>query len=77
MEDDKIYITDDTGKEYAFKILMSYDLEGKEYVIVEDPELPDQAYVFCIGENGTIETVEDPELLDIAEELIGTVNGDE
>ena len=77
MEDDKIYITDDEGKEYAFSIIMSFDLEDKEYVIVQDPEDADEAHLFCLVDDNTIEPVEDPELLAVAEELIGTLNGDE
>ncbi|MDO5438774.1 MAG: DUF1292 domain-containing protein [Erysipelotrichaceae bacterium] len=77
MDENQIYITDDTGVEHAFKILLTYENDGSQYVLVEDPNDSDQAYLFRVGEDHTIEIVEDEEQLEIAEEIFSTAFGDE
>ena len=77
MDENQIYITDDTGVERAFKILLTYENDGSQYVLVEDPNNSDQAFLFRVGDEQSIEIIEDDEQLAIAEEIFSGAFGDE
>lgn len=77
MDDNKIYITDDNGKEVEMNILFTFDANNKNYVICYEGENDDDVYPFTYDENGNLYIVEDDEELKMIQEVVEAFDGDE
>ena len=72
MDDNKIILVDDNGEEYAMEIILTFEDEnGNNYVLVQDPQSESQdVYAFSYDEDGNLEVVEDPEIMEMCEEVL-------
>ncbi len=72
MEDNTIILVDDNGEEYTMEIVLTFeDDQGNNYVLIRDPEGEDESiYAFTYDEDGNLEAVEDPEILEMCEEVL-------
>ena len=72
MEDNTIILLDDNGEEYTMEIVLTFeDDQGNNYVLIRDPEGEDESiYAFTYDEDGNLEAVEDPEILEMCEEVL-------
>ncbi|MBQ1468470.1 MAG: DUF1292 domain-containing protein [Solobacterium sp.] len=72
MEDNTIILVDDNGEEYTMEIVLTFeDEQGNNYVLIRDPKGEDESiYAFTYDEDGNLEAVEDPEILEMCEEVL-------
>ena len=72
MEDNTIILVDDSGEEYTMEIVLTFeDEQGNNYVLIRDPKGEDESiYAFTYDEDGNLEAVEDPEILEMCEEVL-------
>lgn len=72
MEDNKIYITDENGKEIEMNILFTFDANDKNYVICFEDGKEDEVYPFSYDENGNLFIVEDEDELKMIDEVVAS-----
>ncbi|MBQ6221683.1 MAG: DUF1292 domain-containing protein [Solobacterium sp.] len=73
MEDNTIVIVDEDGKEYTMEIILTFDDDqGNSFVLVRDVNDEDIVFAFTYDEDGNLEAVEDPELLEMCEEVLAS-----
>lgn len=77
MDENKIIITDEDGKETEMNILLSFDANDKEYVVCYFEENEDEIYPFAYDENHNLYYVEDEDELAMIEEVVGAFDGEE
>ena len=70
MKEDSIYIIDDEGKEVQMKIYLTFDANNKQYVVVYQEGNEDDLYPFIYDDEGNLYQVEDPEELQLIEEVV-------
>jgi len=70
MKDNVIYITDDNGKELEMNILLTFDANDKQYVLVYQTGNEDDVYPFIYDEDGNLFEVEDAEELEMVQEVL-------
>ena len=69
MEDNKIYIKDDNGKEEEFNILFTFDNDNTKYVITyKDNE--DEVFAFKYDDESNIYVVEDENEIKLINEVL-------
>ena len=69
MEDNKIYIKDENGKEVEMNILFTFDNEDTKYVITyKDNE--DEVFAFKYDEENNLYVVEDEEEIKLVNEVL-------
>jgi len=68
--ENKIFITDETGKEYEMNILLTFENEGKNFVVVYENGKEDELYSFYYDENSNLTEVTDEKDLDLVNEVI-------
>lgn len=73
--ENKIYITDDNGKEIEMNILFTFDMEEKNYVVVYENNKEDDLYAFEYDDNGNLLMIEDEETLEKVQEVIDAFDG--
>ena len=73
--ENKIYITDDNGKEIEMNILFTFDMEKKNYVVVYENNNEDDLYAFEYDDNGNLLMIEDEETLEKVQEVIDAFDG--
>lgn len=73
--ENKIYITDDNGKEIEMNILFTFDMEGKNYVVVYENNYEDDLYALEYDEDGNLAVIEDEETLEKVQEVIDAFDG--
>ena len=66
MNENKIFIMNDDGKEVEMNILLTFD----DYVVVYDAKDEDSLYAFIYDEEGNLFAVEDEEELAMVDEVI-------
>ena len=69
MKENTIYITDD-GKEIEMKIYMTFEMNGKNYVVVYEEGNEDELYPLIYDEEGNLDPVEDEEEMSMIEEVV-------
>lgn len=70
MDDNKIIVTDDQGKELIFEILFTFDHDGNKYVLYYDPEQEDgEVFASKYSEDGTLNPIDSKEEWDMVEEV--------
>ena len=73
--ENKIYITDDNGKEIEMNILFTFDMEDKNYVVVYENNKEDDLFAFEYDEEGNLIMIEDDETLEKVQEVIDAFDG--
>lgn len=73
--ENKIYITDDNGKEIEMNILFTFDMEEKNYVVVYENNKEDDLFAFEYDEEGNLIMIEDDETLEKVQEVIDAFDG--
>lgn len=69
MEDNKIYIKDENGKEEEFNILFTFDNENNKYVITyKDNE--DEVFAFKYDDNSNLYIVENEDEIKLINEVL-------
>lgn len=71
MKDNVIYITDDNGKEVEMNILLTFDANDVNYVVVYETGKEDELYPFSYDEEGNLYAVESDEELEMIDEVVG------
>ena len=71
MKDNVIYITDDNGKEVEMNILLTFDANEVNYVVVYETGKEDELYPFSYDEEGNLYAVESDEELEMIDEVVG------
>lgn len=77
MDENKIVITDEDGKETEMNILLSFDANDKEYVVCYFDGHEDEIYPFAYDEDHNLYYVEDEDELALIEEVVGAFDGEE
>lgn len=75
MDDNKIIITDEDGKETEMNILLSFEANDRKYVITFFEENEDEIYPFAYDENNNLYYVEDEEELAMIDEVVSAFDG--
>lgn len=75
MENNKIYITDENGKEVEMNILFTFDANEKNYVVVYEGNNEDELYALTYDEEGNLFVVENEEELEMVQEVIDAFDG--
>ncbi len=70
MREDSIFIVDDDGKEIEMKIYFTFDLNDKQYAVLHEVDHEEELYPFTYDDEGNIYPVEDPEELEIVQEVL-------
>ena len=73
--ENKIYITNDNGKEIEMNILFTFDMEDKNYVVVYENNKEDDLFAFEYDEDGNLLMIEDEEVLEKVQEVIDAFDG--
>lgn len=77
MDDNKIIITDENGKEMEMNILFTFDNGDKNYVICFNDEDENTVYPFSYDEDGNLFCVEDEDELAMIDEVVQAFDGEE
>ncbi|MBR4444427.1 MAG: DUF1292 domain-containing protein [Solobacterium sp.] len=74
MNDNKMTIIDDEGKEVEVQIILTFkcDENGKQYVLFTAPEDPDTVYPASYTDEGELQMVETEEELAMCEEVLNS-----
>ena len=70
MQEDRIFITDENGKEVEMKIYLTFDANNKQYVVVYKEGNEDELYPFIYDDDGNLFEVESKEELDLIDEVV-------
>ena len=75
MDDNKIIITDEKGKEMEMNILFTFDAGEKNYVICYIDGNEDEVYPFSYDEDVNLYCVEDEDELQMIDEVVQSFDG--
>ena len=75
--ENKIYITDDDGVEHVMEVILTFAINGKNYVIVKEPGNEEDAFVFTYDDDHNLEVVEDEDELNMAAEVLAAFEGED
>lgn len=73
--ENKIFITDDNGKELEMNILFTFDMDDQNYVIVYEGDNDEDLYCLKYDDDGNLYVVEDEDELEKAQEVIDAFDG--
>ena len=76
MDNNKIFITDDSGKETEMNIYFTFTANDKNYVLVYETGKEDYIFAFTFDDDGNLFAVEDEEELSMIEEVVGAFEED-
>jgi len=74
--DNKIFITDENGREYEMNILFTFNNNDVDYVVVYPTENSDDLYAFKYDLEGTLIEIEDEEEINMVNEVISAFEED-
>lgn len=79
LNDDELVVTDDSGKEFTFKILFTYENEVRatKYIFFYDPNNDEEVMFARYYEDGHLEYIEDEEELAEVEEVFAAYNDED
>lgn len=77
MKDNVIYITDENGKEVEMNILLTFEANEKNYVVVYETGNEDDCYPFIYDDNGNLYEVESEEELSLIQEVVSAYEDEE
>lgn len=75
--ENKIYITDDGGVEHVMEVILTFAINEKNYVIVNEPGNEEDAFVFTYDDDHNLEVVEDEDELNMAAEVLAAFEGED
>lgn len=75
MENNKIYITDENGKEIEMNILFTFDANDKNYVVVYEGNDDENLYALTYDEDGNLFVIENEDELEMVQEVIDAFDG--
>ena len=70
MSENLIFITDENNKEVEMKILLTFEANGKKYVVVYNESNEDELYSFVYDDNGNLYQIETEDELNMVNEVI-------
>jgi len=70
MKENAIYIQDENGKEVEMNILLTFDANEKNYVVVYPNDNEEELYAFTYDQEGNLYEVESQEELDMVNEVV-------
>ena len=73
--EDKIYLTDEDGNEHEAQIVLTFEYEGKNYVLLQEPGDED-VFPFTYDDDGNLYEVEDEEELEMCAEVLDAFMGE-
>lgn len=78
MDENVIYISDETGREVKMRIFFNFDYNDKKYVLVyeDGQEDPEELLPFAYDDEGHLYYVEDEEELAIIYEVLDSFEGE-
>ncbi len=68
--DNTIYIMNEEGREVEMKILLTFDAEDRNYVVIHPKDNDEELFAFIYDDEGNLTAVEDEEELDMVNEVI-------
>ena len=71
MKENAIFITDENGKEVEMNILLTFEANEKQYVVVYETDKEDDLYAFIYDDEGNLFAVETDEELQMVDEVVG------
>lgn len=71
MKENSIFISDENGNEIEMKIYLTFDANDKQYVVVYEIGKEDELYPLVYDDEGNLYPVEDPEEMEMIEEVVG------
>lgn len=71
MKENAIFITDENGKEVEMNILLTFEANEKQYVVVYETDKEDDLYAFTYDDEGNLFAVESDEELQMVDEVVG------
>ena len=79
MNENKMTIIDNEGKEIEVEILLTFDCDdnSKQYVLFASPEDPDTVYAATYTDDGELEMVESEEEMALCEEVLNSFDSGE
>ncbi|MBQ0036962.1 MAG: DUF1292 domain-containing protein [Firmicutes bacterium] len=77
MKENVIYIVDDQGKEVEMNILLTFEANDKNYVVVYETDKEDDIYAFIYDDDGNLFEVETQEELDMVQEVVSAYEQEE
>lgn len=79
MDDNKMTIIDDEGREVEVEIVLTFenDADGRQFVLFCAPEDPDTVYAATYTDDGEMEMVEDEEELKMCSEVLNAFEDEE
>lgn len=77
MKENVIYIVDDQGKEVEMNILLTFEANDKNYVVVYETDKEDDIYAFIYDDDGNLFEVETQEELDMIQEVVSAYEQEE
>ena len=66
-----ITMTDETGREVTARILLTFEADDKNYVLVYEDETPDDIMCFTYDDEGNLYPVTDDAELEMCSEVLG------
>ena len=70
MKEDSLYVIDENGKEVEMKIYMTFEADGKNYVVVYEEGNNKELYAFSYDDAGNLFAVDDEEELGLVDEVV-------
>ena len=67
MSENMITLINDDGQEYEAELVLTFEYEGKNIALIADG---DDVYPFLFDDDGNLDAVEDPELLEVCAEIL-------
>ncbi len=79
MDDNKMILTDDFGKEHVVEIILTFDDDnGNSFVIFVDPEDPELTpYAYRYDDEGNLDELQNDEQLEMCEEVLAAFMSEE
>ncbi len=75
MSENKIYITNDEGREMEMNVLFTFDMNDKNYAVLFETGNEDELYAVTYDEEGNMFVVEDDEERAMVEEVVAAFDG--
>ncbi len=75
MSENKIYITNDEGREMEMNVLFTFDMNDKNYAVLFETGNEDELYAVTYDEEGNMFIVEDEEERAMVEEVVAAFDG--
>lgn len=76
-EDNRLWITDESGKECMMQIVMRFSSpdQSKNFVLIKDPDdESEDTYAYSFDEDGNMYAVEDEEELELCAQMLDAYN---